>query len=281
VKIDAKITPAFLVDNVTQVDRRKIQIQDESLYFRKTKQLVYDKIPGLLVWKLPTFEIDENLIEKSINRAKSRKALILDLRGNDELSELMWKSRILSNNAKEMVQNLLVNRFAIERKDLVIKSLKRFFSNLFGKKIQLGELRDRKKVTILETESTGKDYFVGDVVVLIDSETGSASEIAARILQLEKRAKVIGDVSAGSAMTTRFFSYKAGIGYLMPFGINVPNAEFVTVDGNRLENVGITPDEKILPTALDLLNNRDPGMTRAAEILGFRLTPEEAGKIFP
>ncbi len=280
VEVASKITKAFLKDNLDDIDRRAIQIEEEEDYFKNTKQSFYDKIPGLLVWKLPTFEIKDSRIDQSIDRAKKSKALILDLRGNDELSETIWKSRIIAHRNEGIYQNLVVNNFPIVDRDLAIIALKRFCANLFNKEIAIGELRGRKKTQSLSAKSVGNDYFSGEIVVLIDSETGGMSEAAARILQIKKRAKIIGDSSAGSVMRTKFYSDKAGIGYVMPFGLTVPTEDFFLSDGKHLDQIGITPDEKILPTALDLLNGRDPVMFRAAQILGFNLTPEEAGKLF-
>jgi C-terminal processing protease CtpA/Prc len=52
-------------------------------------------------------------------------------------------------------------------------------------------------------------------------------------------------------------------------------------DGKSLERVGVTPDEVLLPSAADIAAKRDPVLSRAADVVGFKLSPEKAGELFP
>jgi len=65
------------------------------------------------------------------------------------------------------------------------------------------------------------------------------------------------------------------------YSMEVSTADLIMPDGKSLENVGVVPDKSILPTAADIIQGRDPVLARAAELAGIRMTPEEAGRIFP
>ena len=65
------------------------------------------------------------------------------------------------------------------------------------------------------------------------------------------------------------------------FGVSVTDADVIMTDGKSLEHVGLTPDEVVLPTAADLAYGRDPVLSRTAELLGVKISPADAGKLFP
>ena len=62
--------------------------------------------------------------------------------------------------------------------------------------------------------------------------------------------------------------------------MSVTIGEIIMKDGNRIEGVGVIPDEAIGPTALALANKADPVLAHAATMLGAKLTPEQAGKFY-
>jgi C-terminal processing protease CtpA/Prc len=127
----------------------------------------------------------------------------------------------------------------------------------------------------------GGGNFKGKLIVLVDSKSGSAAEIFARVVQLEKRGVIIGDRTAGAVMQSRIFDHQAGTEIVVFYGVSVTNADVIMADGKSLEGVGVTPDELLLPTAADLAAKRDPVMARAAAMAGFELPPDKAGVMFP
>ena len=116
---------------------------------------------------------------------------------------------------------------------------------------------------------------------VIDSRSASASELFARVVQLQKRGVVIGDTSSGSVMESMHYRYQTGTQTIAFFGASITDADLIMSDGVSLEHRGVVPDETMLPTSADLAANRDPVLAHAAETLGYKMTPEEAGKLFP
>ena len=81
-------------------------------------------------------------------------------------------------------------------------------------------------------------------------------------------------------MEARHYDYQIGLELVTFYGASITDADLVMTDGKSLEHVGVTPDETVLPTAADLTSGRDPALARAVEMLGEKLSPEEAGKLF-
>ena len=208
----------------------------------------FKEVGNAVAWKMPSFAFDPNQVEGLMSQVKDKQALILDLR----------------NNPGGYV--------------VTLEKLVGFF---FDKDIKIADLKGRKEMEPQKAKSQGNKVFKGNLVVLIDANSGSAAEIFARLIQLEKRGVVLGDVSAGAVMQSRFYPLSAGVDTLVLYGASVTNADVIMSDGKSLERAGVTPDEIILPTGEDLNARRDPVMARAFETLGIKMTSDAAGKLFP
>ena len=228
-------------------DIPNLQIEAEN-EARLNRDRFFEK-DNVIIWKMPGFDIyDENELDSVMGRVKKHQSLILDLRGNGG--------------------------------GLVIM-LKRLLGYFFEQDIKVSEMKYRKEVKPEVAESKGNSGFKGKLVVLIDSRSASASEIFSRVIQLEKRGVVLGDRSAGAVMQSRQHGHEVGLETVSFYGASITNADVIMKDGKSLEHVGVTPDELLLPIAADLAANRDPVLSHAAELVGLKLDPDAAGKLFP
>ena len=199
----------------------------------------------LAILKFPNFYFNFDALQSWIDKARKHKALIIDLRENH-------------GGAEETLQNLL--------------------GAIFDHEVRIGDRVMRSDGKPLMAKPVHP--FEGKIVVLIDSNSKSAAEIFSRVVQIEKRGLVMGDRSAGSVMETRYHPYQL-FGAAIYYGVSITQADLVMADGKSLEHVGVTPDEVMVPTASDLAKGLDPVLAHAADTLGVRLSPEQAGKLFP
>ena len=204
-------------------------------------------VGDVTIWKMPTFEFDPEQVGSLMGKIPAGNSLVLDLRGNG-------------------------GGYA--------KTMERLVGYFLDKDVKIADLKGRKKMDPSIAKSRGKNAFAGKLVVLVDSESGSAAEIFARVIQLEGRGKVVGDVSAGAVMQSIQISQEMGDTSVIPFAISVTHADMIMSDGKSLEHTGVTPDELVLPSASDLAAHRDPTLARAVQMLGAVITPEAAGKFF-
>jgi C-terminal processing protease CtpA/Prc len=143
----------------------------------------------------------------------------------------------------------------------------------------------RQKIKERTAKPLKDKTYKGELVVLIDSNSASASEVFARVVQLEKRGKVVGDVSAGAVMTSISLGMAnvRGPESLLTFsvyGISVTIADLIMADGKRLENAGVIPDYLVGPTGTALFAKTDPVLSYAASLFGAKISAEEAGQFY-
>jgi C-terminal processing protease CtpA/Prc len=215
----------------------------------KTSKVYYEFGTDLIVYRFRSFNTDSDDIDNMMKKLNGHKAAVVDLRAN-------------SGGRSDM--------------------LERFISYLFNHEVKVGDFKRRKEVKEVKVKPRNSHAFPGDLIVLIDSESKSAAEVFARLVQIEKRGLIVGDRSAGMVMENMVYNYELDLRNAPPvlYGLMITDADIVMSDGKSLEWLGVTPDKLILPTSEDIRNHRDPALAYAASLGGIKITPEGAGALF-
>ena len=247
-ELKAKIKPGTVIRDLTNELEVFDVLRNVEDNYMIGRHRYYEDIEGVFVWKMPEFDLSDKSVDEMIDKAKKKNAMIMDLRGNP---------------------------------GGLIKTLLRLIGNFFDKDMKMADAKERKATKPEIAKTRGSSPFSGKLVVLIDSNSASSSELFARVMQLEKRAVIIGDQSDGKVMRSRSYGHDLGAETLVSFNVSVTNADYIMSDGQSLENVGVKPDELILPSGEDLAAKRDVAMAKAFDVLGVKLPAERAGKLFP
>lgn len=200
----------------------------------------FDK-DDLLVMRLPAFEFPPSEADDAIAKMRKHKAVVVDLRGNP-------------GGYTKTVTSLL--------------------GGIFPEDVKICDRVTREGSKQVSAPGRKDKAYTGKLIVLVDSDSASASELFARVVQLEKRGTVMGDHSSGMLMEAGLFPHQG-------YGAEISIANLIMKDGASVEHVGVEPDVIVLPSPDDLAQERDPVLSKAADMLGVSLTPELAGKAFP
>jgi carboxyl-terminal processing protease len=197
--------------------------------------------------------------------------LILRLGFFGDQQEIDWAMRH-ARGVATLILDLRGNPGGLE------SGLVRLAGHLFDRRLVVGTIRGRRETRALESRPVGHP-FTGPLYVLIDSESGSSSEILARLVQLEGRGVVVGDLSAGLVMRSRTFPLSVGESRRTFYGLSITDADLIMPDGARLEGRGVQPDALVLPTRADLAAGRDPALAIALRMAGHPMDPAGAGRL--
>jgi C-terminal processing protease CtpA/Prc len=143
----------------------------------------------VMIWKMPQFDIDNQEVDDLFSIARKHKSLILDLRDNP-------------------------GGYA--------KTLERMIGNVFDHDVKIADKVGRKpemKPALAKTRVGSA--FAGKLIVLVNSDSGSAAELFARVVQLEHRGTVLGDRSSGSVMESRGYTCSQGTDTKLYYGFSI------------------------------------------------------------
>ena len=246
----AEIKRGSPVVNVKDLDQRRFILEERR---RRSRPLHLWRSFGdsVMVWRMRRFAFRDNRnIDRHMRRARQHKVLILDLRGNGGGA---------------------------------VVTLQRLLGHFFDEEITIGTVHRRTETKPLTARPVGDEPFKGELIILLDSRSASASEILARTMQLQGRATIVGDRSAGSVMTSRYYPRVLGTDFderVLAYGLSITVSDVVMPDSSQLEHVGVIPNIGLLPTPQDLAEKRNPVMAFALELAGVAMDPLEAVDIF-
>jgi C-terminal processing protease CtpA/Prc len=224
-------------------------VRDEENGERENRQRLVDFSDTLMIWKMPEFFMTDDEVDHLMKDARKYQTLVMDLRGNP---------------------------------GGLVKTLQRVVGDVIDHDVTIAQRTGRKSdLKPQVAKSRGANAFSGKLIVLIDSQSASAAELFARVIQLEHRGTVLGDHSSGSVMESRRYQFHQGADVQIFYGASITEADLIMGDGKSLEHTGVVPDEVILPSPADLAAGRDPVLARAAKIAGVEIGPLKAGQLFP
>jgi carboxyl-terminal processing protease len=196
------------------------------------------------------FSYDQDRVEGLMKDAQRARNLIVDLRDNGggavvNLEHLLGMLLPPDKPIGTFISKSLVRRYSAETgedgKDLA----------------KVAEWSDQK---IKPRLNRRVPRFKGNLVVLVNRWSGSASEIAAAALRDNANAKVVGTKSAGAVLVSVIVPASNG------FMLQYPLSDYVTVSGLRLEGNGVVPDIEVEDPKLRLPDAKDEVVAKAVQV---------------
>ena len=248
VDVLAKVTPQPRIVDFTSFASISVLIEESEQRRLVRRHFTRSFGDTVLVWRFGNFAFNDSRVDEIMGRARAHQALVIDLRGN-------------SGGA--------------------VATLRQLLGHFFDRETRVATLKRRNRTEPFRLRPSGKAPFTGNLIILLDANSASAAEITARVLQLEGKATVVGDRSAGAVMVSRQFPHEVGsYERVLPYGVSVTVEDIVMADEARLEHVGVTPEFLVLPSGRDLAERRDPAMAKALALAGVRIDPTDAFTLF-
>lgn len=177
--------------------------------------------------KIHTFDLsyDRENVDKLFKEAKNAKNLILDLRSNGGGAVINMMHLLSLTMPASTPVGTFVSRTVVDR----------YVKETGGTALELDKIAKWYDRPLKTSKPKDLEPFKGNIVVLVNGGSGSASEITAAALQEMRGAGVVGTKSAGAVLVS--IMRPISNGYLLQY----PITDYVTPNGVRLEGRGVIP----------------------------------------
>ena len=122
--------------------------------------------------------------------------------------------------------------------------------------------KDKKRE---ETKSKEDNFIKGDIVLLINGNSASSTEILAGAIKDNNRGKLVGTKTYGKGVMQQILQLADGN------ALKITTEEFITPNGDKIDGIGIEPNEAIKLITDNEGNIVDTQLQKAVEILCFHL----------
>lgn len=112
-----------------------------------------------------------------------------------------------------------------------------------------------------ETKSREKNFITEDIVLLVNGNSASSTEILAAALKDNGRAKLVGTKTYGKGVMQQILQLEDGN------ALKITTEEFLTPNGDKIDGIGIAPDEVVKLTTDQEGNIIDTQLQKAVEML--------------
>jgi carboxyl-terminal processing protease len=223
--------------------------------------------PGRRIGYIKSGRFDDDaapLIDSAMSELKNTAGLIIDVRENSggNLSALRLASYFIPEPrmAVALLTRTYLNRQGSAPEQLDVSRIPRV-SGIYTTEGIINAMKNNRGGAAFYSERTPYAYR-GKVVVLINSETGSAGEGFAWIMKGVPSVTLVGGATAGEVLGGEPFNLPGG------WVLTVPTHASWGADGKRYVDQSISPDVAVTWTRADLCEQRDPDIVKALEIIG-------------
>jgi carboxyl-terminal processing protease len=239
-----------------EIERRKFStIRKEELFW-------LDKDTARLAVYTFDLSYDRDNVEDLMQQAKKAKNLIIDLRDNGGGAVVNLEHMLgLLMNPEQPIGTFISKRTVNEYK-----------AATDGKDTDLEAIASWTTKNKVRPQANRRlAPYKGNLIVLVNGFSGSASEIAAAALQETAGAKVIGTKSAGAVLVSVIVP--AADDYMIQY----PVSDYVTIRGRRLEGNGVIPDVEAKDPQIRLPNAKDAVIEAALSLVAKSKEPTGKG----
>ncbi len=238
IKINGKNTPGMTLNKAVQLLRGKPDTSVELTILRKgIHKPIVTKITRQIIH---IQSVKSKMLEDKIGYIK-----ILQFQENTGRDTKRALKKLESKGAKDLILDLRNNPGGLLSEAVKV-------SDLFLKHGIIVSMKGRnpKDVTIFRAHNDGNEPG-GNMIVLINGGSASASEIVTGALQDDKRAIIMGERSFGKGSVQTLFPLSNG------GALKLTTAKYYTPSGRSIQAVGITPDI-VVPEKIILRSEKSP-----------------------